>query len=469
MLAHRRVDVSGVERRPDSDTQRVVLTETLTDGPDGVDDEVIAAARAVTEADATHDAAAAAAVGVDLERIGLGSCASPRWRRPGPGSGYGTGTSRAGLISATSALAWMGLAGTLRRGRTAHSYRCRFGDGHARRRGSAGRSAAGRGGVGGGQRLHDRSRGHRQCRCSPARAAPPRCSRCARTRPRMPGSSAATTSSPTSWLVLTPHPRQRPGRRGYGRGQRWVVVSAVAGAPGVGRPRSRRPLPVRRPRGVGSPAGRSRGSARLRPGPGRGGVARPAVRGPVARPRRPRRAGPARRVRPGHRLPPAARPARPGGPAGAAGVATTSATPTRCGAAAAGDGRAPGADHLPGHPGRTSPDACLLDLHVLRTRGGGRATRRSAPPPPPRRQRGYAGDPAAAARLVELCGGCRWRCRSWPPCSLTNPSRPSPTGRELADEGHRLRGLAYDRRWAVRATSTCPKKPPEVSDGLCKT
>lgn len=72
VLAHRRVDVSGVERRPDSDTQRAALTETLTDGPDGVDDEVIAAARAVIEVVATHDAAAAAAVGVDLERIRAG-------------------------------------------------------------------------------------------------------------------------------------------------------------------------------------------------------------------------------------------------------------------------------------------------------------------------------------------------------------------------------------------------------------
>ena len=31
LLARRRVDVSGVERKPDSDTQRAALTETLTD------------------------------------------------------------------------------------------------------------------------------------------------------------------------------------------------------------------------------------------------------------------------------------------------------------------------------------------------------------------------------------------------------------------------------------------------------
>ena len=69
LLARRRVDVSGVERRPDSDAQRAALTETLTDIPDVVDEEVLAAARAVTEAVAAHEPVAAAAVGVDLERV----------------------------------------------------------------------------------------------------------------------------------------------------------------------------------------------------------------------------------------------------------------------------------------------------------------------------------------------------------------------------------------------------------------
>jgi hypothetical protein len=72
VLARRQVDVSGMERRPGSDVQRAALIEALTDTPDGVDDEVITAARAVTEVVAAYEPAAAAAVGVDLERVRAG-------------------------------------------------------------------------------------------------------------------------------------------------------------------------------------------------------------------------------------------------------------------------------------------------------------------------------------------------------------------------------------------------------------
>ena len=48
------------------------MTETLADAPDGVDEEVVAAARAVTDAVANHDADAATAIGVDLERVRAG-------------------------------------------------------------------------------------------------------------------------------------------------------------------------------------------------------------------------------------------------------------------------------------------------------------------------------------------------------------------------------------------------------------
>ena len=70
-LTRRRVDVSGVERKPDSDTQRAALAETLADAGD-VDAEVVAAARAVTEAVAAHAPAAAPAIGVDLQRVRAG-------------------------------------------------------------------------------------------------------------------------------------------------------------------------------------------------------------------------------------------------------------------------------------------------------------------------------------------------------------------------------------------------------------
>jgi hypothetical protein len=69
-----------VERKPDSDTQRAALAETLTDTGD-VDDEMVAAARAVTEAIAAHDPDAARVVGVSLrdmqaEFVKLGSVTS---------------------------------------------------------------------------------------------------------------------------------------------------------------------------------------------------------------------------------------------------------------------------------------------------------------------------------------------------------------------------------------------------------
>jgi hypothetical protein len=69
LLARRQVDVSGVERRPDSTVQRDALREDLTDAGDVVDDELLAAAQQVTDAVAAHDAAAGPALGVDLSRV----------------------------------------------------------------------------------------------------------------------------------------------------------------------------------------------------------------------------------------------------------------------------------------------------------------------------------------------------------------------------------------------------------------
>jgi hypothetical protein len=69
LLIRRQVDVSAVEHKPDSDTQRAALVETLTDTVDVVDDDLLAAARAVTEAVAADAPAAAPAIGVDLERV----------------------------------------------------------------------------------------------------------------------------------------------------------------------------------------------------------------------------------------------------------------------------------------------------------------------------------------------------------------------------------------------------------------
>jgi hypothetical protein len=80
-LTRRQVDVSGVERRPESATQRAALVETLIDAGEAVDDEVVAAARAVTEAVAAEEPDAARVVGVSLrdvqaEYVRLGSVTS---------------------------------------------------------------------------------------------------------------------------------------------------------------------------------------------------------------------------------------------------------------------------------------------------------------------------------------------------------------------------------------------------------
>ncbi len=70
VLALRRVDVSGVERRPESTTQREALRENLADaGVTEEDQELIEAARRVADAVAAHDAGASAALGVDLKRV----------------------------------------------------------------------------------------------------------------------------------------------------------------------------------------------------------------------------------------------------------------------------------------------------------------------------------------------------------------------------------------------------------------
>lgn len=67
LLARRQVDVSGVEAKPESSIQRAALEETLSSGV--VDDEVLAAARAVADAVAEHAPDAAGVVGVDLRRV----------------------------------------------------------------------------------------------------------------------------------------------------------------------------------------------------------------------------------------------------------------------------------------------------------------------------------------------------------------------------------------------------------------
>ena len=69
LLRRRDIDVSGLERRPGSEAQRGALHEDLSDAVGAVDDEVLAAARRMTDAVAEDDAGAAPAIGVDLRNV----------------------------------------------------------------------------------------------------------------------------------------------------------------------------------------------------------------------------------------------------------------------------------------------------------------------------------------------------------------------------------------------------------------
>jgi hypothetical protein len=69
LLSKRQVDLSGIERRPDSTTQRDALCETLTDRPDVVDQEVLDAAEQVAATVAAHRPGAADVIGVDLTDV----------------------------------------------------------------------------------------------------------------------------------------------------------------------------------------------------------------------------------------------------------------------------------------------------------------------------------------------------------------------------------------------------------------
>ncbi|MHA6619807.1 hypothetical protein [Pseudonocardia sp. DLS-67] len=69
LLGRRSIDVSGVERRPGSTARQTALHEDLAGAAEPVDDELLAAARAMTDAVATHDTAAAQAIGVDLRDV----------------------------------------------------------------------------------------------------------------------------------------------------------------------------------------------------------------------------------------------------------------------------------------------------------------------------------------------------------------------------------------------------------------
>jgi hypothetical protein len=72
LLNHRQVDLSGIERRPDSAAQRDALRETLADTPDLVDQELLGAAEQVTDAVAAHRPDTAEVVGVDLKDVRVG-------------------------------------------------------------------------------------------------------------------------------------------------------------------------------------------------------------------------------------------------------------------------------------------------------------------------------------------------------------------------------------------------------------
>jgi hypothetical protein len=69
LLRQHEVDVSAIERKPDSQAQREALKETLTDSTAVTDRELLAAAHRLAELVRAHDPGAAPVVGVDLERV----------------------------------------------------------------------------------------------------------------------------------------------------------------------------------------------------------------------------------------------------------------------------------------------------------------------------------------------------------------------------------------------------------------
>ena len=99
----------------------------------------------------------------------------------------------------------------------------------------------------------------------------------------------------------------------------------------------------------------------------------------------------------------------------------------------------------------TLTNARLLDLHVLEPAAAVELLALGLHRLCPTDVR-VAADPAAAARLVELCGRLPLAVQIVVALLCDEPDRPlAELADELADEGHRLRGLDYDRRWAVRA------------------
>ena len=97
------------------------------------------------------------------------------------------------------------------------------------------------------------------------------------------------------------------------------------------------------------------------------------------------------------------------------------------------------------------PEARLLDLHILERGAAVELLTRGLQRRHPGDAR-VAFDPAAAARLVELCGRLPLAVQIVAALLGDEPDRPlTELADELADEAHRLRGLDYGGRWAVRA------------------
>jgi hypothetical protein len=72
LLSRRKVDVSGVERKPDSESKQASLREDLQElegGGSSIDHELLEAAQRVVAAVRTHDAHAGAAIGIDLDEF----------------------------------------------------------------------------------------------------------------------------------------------------------------------------------------------------------------------------------------------------------------------------------------------------------------------------------------------------------------------------------------------------------------
>jgi len=94
---YRDVDVTPVEKKPESEAKRDSLHEDLTEADAGADEELFAAARRVVDQVRAHDDVTGSALGIDLERVQAEFLRVHRVESDGTGVRVRDGTFRGGI------------------------------------------------------------------------------------------------------------------------------------------------------------------------------------------------------------------------------------------------------------------------------------------------------------------------------------------------------------------------------------